>query len=204
MRRPTRTTHFCRHAVLPFHPPPPPPGLTAYLFNFNFEQLADCLYAFTSRPCLLERWLTCAIEFAEFSTLMAYQAYRLCTITSRPMAYRKIQLCLWPTQWKFYRRLLHGPPMPKIKCLFTVLLPAHAIVSMHSPQFYYSCRFLCHVILMVVHQTVERCTTTRVNVPCERDDPNATNPEHPNQCKKRSISKPVIFSVKLWPPKSTY
>ena len=50
----------------------------------------------------------------------------------------------------------------------------------------------------------ERGTAMRTIVPREWDDQNATSPEHSNQRKKRSISKPVIFSTKLWPPKSSY
>ena len=51
---------------------------------------------------------------------------------------------------------------------------------------------------------MEGGTATRAIVPREWDDQNATSPEHSNQRKKRSISKPVIFSTKLWPVKSSY
>ena len=115
-----------------------PPGLTAYQFNFNFEQLADFLYAI--RPCLLYRWLTCKIEFAKFSTLMALPSHKPTVFVtshhglwpteklnqSMPMAYPKkilLQASSWPSH-----------PMSKIKFLLTFLLPAHAMASMHSPQ----------------------------------------------------------------------
>ena len=51
---------------------------------------------------------------------------------------------------------------------------------------------------------MEGGTATRAIVPREWDDQNAASPEHSNQRKKRSVSKPVIFSTKLWPAKSSY
>ena len=47
------------------------------------------------------------------------------------------------------------------------------------------------------NQLMEGGTATREIVPREWDDQNATSPEHSNQRKKRSISKPVIFYCKI-------
>ena len=44
---------------------------------------------------------------------------------------------------------------------------------------------------------MEGRTVTRMIVPREWDDQNATSPEHSNQRKKRSTSKPVIFYCKI-------
>ena len=44
---------------------------------------------------------------------------------------------------------------------------------------------------------MEGGTATWAIVPREWDDQNATSPEHSNQRKKRSISKPVIFYCKI-------
>ena len=60
---------------------------------------------------------------------------------------------------------------------------------MHSPQLY--CTDCSSDPLM------EGDTATRATVPREWDDQNARSPEHSNQRKKRSISKPVIFYCKI-------
>ena len=53
------------------------------------------------------------------------------------------------------------------------------------------------LILCSSDPLMEERTATRVIVLREWDDQNATSPEHSNQCKKRSISKPVIFYCKI-------
>ena len=52
-------------------------------------------------------------------------------------------------------------------------------------------------ILCLSNPLMEGGTATLAIVPCEWDDQNATSPEHSNQRKKRSISKPVIFYCKI-------
>ena len=94
---------------------------------------------------------------------------------------------------KVYRRFLHGPPISKTNILLTVLLPANAMASMHSPDNSSS-----------KAMPWKGATATLAIVPREWDDQNATSPEHSNQRKKRSIAKPVIFSTKLWPAKGSY
>ena len=107
------------------------------------------------------------------------------------MACQKIEVCLWRTQWKFYRRFLHGPPISKKKILLTVLLPADAMASSTLLRL----QIPFHVI--DTHNSSSKAmkggTATWAIVPREWDDQNATSPEHSNQRKKRSISKPVIF-----------
>ena len=55
-------------------------------------------------------------------------------------------------------------------------------------------------ILCSLIPLMEGGTATRVIVPREWDNQNATSPEHSNQRKKRSISRPVIFYCKIVAP----
>ena len=94
--------------------------------------------------------------------------------------------------------------MSRSQILLTVLLPAHAMASIHA----------CTVLNFTTptnplsydsssNPLMEGGTATRAIVPCECDDQNATSPKHSNQRKKRPFPNLLFFIVKLWPPKSS-
>ena len=59
-----------------------PPGVTTYQFNFNISNnFFTCWLSFCCKVLPMV-WLTCTIEFAEFSTLIIYLIHHLCDITS--------------------------------------------------------------------------------------------------------------------------
>ena len=94
------------------------------------------------------------------------------------------------------------PYISKRKILLTVLLPTQwrrcTVLNFTMPTASFACQQNSS------SKAMEGGTATRAIVPREWDDQNATSPEHSNQRKKRSISKPVIFSTRLWPLKSSY
>ena len=142
---------------------------------------------------------------AEFQLSTWPQAYRLCCdITSHHGLWpvKKLKYAYGVPNESFTVGFFMALPYLKKKILLTVLLPAHAMASSTLLRL----QIPFHV--MDTHnrssKAMEGDTATRAIVPREWDDQNATSPEHSNQRKKRFISKPVIFSTKLWPLKSSY
>ena len=192
MKRPTRPTHFLSSCRTSFSSPLALPGTNSIsIFRTTFL-LADFLFAV--RPCL---WLTCTIEFAEFSTLMAYPIHK-------PTVFVTSHHGLWPVEKLNYA-------YESFTVCFFMALPC--LTERFYLPFYFQhmqwrpCTVLnfttptdslsCHGYSRQFIKSMEGDTATRAIVPREWDDQNATSPEHSNQRKKRSISKPVIFFCKI-------